>query len=336
MAERRFPQTLIAPGINDERSRAILSAFEAMANAFDFSALLMRRSSEIPDEALPLAIHDFSLSEFVPEDGLPVPVIRKLIDEAWSLHEMQGTDRGVLLGQSMLGIDADVTQWWQENPPAKPHTHVIEANPPQIYEDEPGYGEKTFRAIGHMVDVTKRWSQQSCYRLPLAGALPLRLAGAGLPELADAQTTRIEDRGNLDLRGDIALTGKVELQDYLHRAEVKRGFSLAAAPSLQDHGDDAHLRGPIRLPDLSEDVDPLFKQINAGLVVGRQMAATGQIFSHSRSARLDERAELHSSQTTSLTGVFELNTMVHPGLLSRTSPRLAGLGILQDRRQGSM
>ena len=74
MAKRVFPESLIPPGINDERTRALLGAFEAMAGEFDFTRLLMRNASEIPDEALEIAIHDFSLAEFIAADGLPPPV----------------------------------------------------------------------------------------------------------------------------------------------------------------------------------------------------------------------------------------------------------------------
>ncbi|EFO32512.1 phage tail protein I [Roseibium sp. TrichSKD4] len=163
--DRIFPEKLIPPGINDERTRAILATFEAMANELDFRALLMRNSSEIPDEALPLAIHDFSLGEFIPADGLPPRVIGRLIDRAWELHEAQGTDGGVRLGLELLGCHADIRQWWQQEPPAHHDTHEIDIFFDEVLFEEAALGDPKHRnAADNIVDATKRWSQSTAIR----------------------------------------------------------------------------------------------------------------------------------------------------------------------------
>lgn len=167
MVKRDFPETLIPPGINDERSRAMLGLFKAMAEDFDFAKLLMRNAGEIPDDALPLAVHDFSLEEFFPPDGLPVEATRKLIDRAWDLHEWQGTDRGVTLGLALLGIRPQITHWFEQEPPGHHDTHDIKVYVGQhLYEGAPSIlNDQTQRAALQMIDATKRWSQDTSFAL---------------------------------------------------------------------------------------------------------------------------------------------------------------------------
>jgi phage tail P2-like protein len=159
---RGIPQKAIPPGINDERTRVLVAAFNAMASDFDFSGLLMRTGEEIPDEALCCAVHDFSLTEFIGPDGLPAKLVRKLIDDAWPLHEQQGTDAGVKLGQELLGIGVEIEHWWQKEPQGYHDTHTITLNlgdsdAPVI---EP-LGLEVQQTALKTIEATKRWSQQT-------------------------------------------------------------------------------------------------------------------------------------------------------------------------------
>lgn len=178
MAKRSFPESLIPPGINDERSRSLLKAFEAMANEFDFSRLLMRNSSEIEDEALSLAVHDFSLDEFIGDDGLPAPLVRKLIDRAWELHELQGLDAGVELAQSLFGIRADIRHWWQEEPRGHHDTHTITLSLGDG-DEPPGVplGPEVQKTALRTIDVTKRYSQGSSIIWKAAARGHVRISG---------------------------------------------------------------------------------------------------------------------------------------------------------------
>ncbi|MCT4654349.1 MAG: phage tail protein [Cohaesibacter sp.] len=165
MAKRDFPQTLIPPGINDERSRSFLKLFSAMAEEFDFSSLLMRNSSEMKDDVLELAVHDFSLDEFIGPDGVPPIVARRLIDRAWELHEKQGRDEGVVAGQNVLGSSVAIEHWWQQDPKGPHDTQKV-----TIFFDEPLFedsqlGDEKYRqAALKVIDATKRWSQDTALR----------------------------------------------------------------------------------------------------------------------------------------------------------------------------
>lgn len=157
-----FDRHLIPPGINDERTRAIMDAFSHAASLFDFSKLLMRNSSEIPDNMLELAIHDFSLNEFVPPDGLPVEAARRLIDAAWPLHEKQGTDEGVHLGQSLLGTTVTIEHWWQMEPEGAHDTQKVTVwFDGALLEGGTPVDSQHQSMARQMVHATKRWSQDT-------------------------------------------------------------------------------------------------------------------------------------------------------------------------------
>lgn len=166
MTARRTPDhKLIPPGINDERTRALLGAFMHAASQFDFSKLLMRTGSEIPDDMLELAVHDFSLSEFVGPDGVPAEAARRLIDNAWDLHEQQGTDAGVHLALSMLGCAGDITHWWQTDPEGPHDTHDIAVFFEDVLFTDSALGDEKYRTAGeYVIDTAKRWSQETALR----------------------------------------------------------------------------------------------------------------------------------------------------------------------------
>ncbi|AEV36799.1 hypothetical protein PSE_2289 [Pseudovibrio sp. FO-BEG1] len=210
MTDRRFPHTLISSSINEQRSRAFLDAFEAMAAEFDFSVLMQRDSSEISTEALPLAIHDRSLEKFIGEDGLPEEAVRRLIDQVWELHEEKGTDDGVALGLSLIGIRPHFEHWWQQEPEGPHDTHnlTVYANE-HLFEDEAVLlNEKVQRAALTMVDATKRWSQDTNFELGAEFESTLNLGIAGrsnaytqptgamvLPETGATLSTGVMARG---------------------------------------------------------------------------------------------------------------------------------------------
>ena len=169
--DRSFSHKLIPPGINDERTRALVDAFAHAASEFDFTKLLMRNSAEILDDMLELAIHDYSLSEFIGPDGLPTDIVRGLIDRAWMLHEKQGTDEGVMLGQSLIGYSPVIKHWWQEEPKGLHDTHKMTVYVTrQHFDDEPDLlNAKAQRAALKMNDATKRWSQDTDLHLGVGG-----------------------------------------------------------------------------------------------------------------------------------------------------------------------
>jgi len=197
---------LIPPGIMDARSRAILGLFAHGASLFDFKKMLMRRADEIPDAALPLAIHERSLGEYIPDHGLPAPVVRDLIDNSFDIHARQGTDGGVAFALAFLGATATIEQWWQATPMLGHDTHRITIQPQPLYDDDPGIGPKTYRALKRTVEATKRKSQGTSWRVPLDLTIRPRVAAASAERIRDRRTVNPIVRMDARPASGVALT----------------------------------------------------------------------------------------------------------------------------------
>ena len=194
MMGRRFDDRLIPPGINDARVRYLWGAFDAALTEVELSprTLCMRTSAEMTAEMLPLAVWELSLEEFMPEEGLPERVVRRLIDRAYELHALKGTDEGVKLGLRLLtGLTPDIVHWWQTSPRGHHDTHTI-----TVWVGEAVYGdgiilsEKVQRAALKIIHATKRWSQDTDFRLGAGWSSRAGLASAGAALAVDRRTIK--------------------------------------------------------------------------------------------------------------------------------------------------
>lgn len=164
---RNLNARLIPPSIRDARSKAVLGVFVYGARQFDFRRLLGRASSEMTVEELPLALYERSLDRYVGPDGLPETVVRELIDHAFVVKGLEGTDQGVELALSLLGIRAEIVHWWQMEPKGLHDTHTITIFVNQhLFEDqETILNERTQRAAQTVIEATKRFSQDTTFQL---------------------------------------------------------------------------------------------------------------------------------------------------------------------------
>ena len=201
MMARRFNDTLIPPGINDARVRYLWGAFDTAVADIDMSAatLCMRTSAEMTADMLPLAVWELSLEEFMPPEGLPEHVVRRLIDRAYDLHALKGTDEGVQLGVRLLtGLTPEIVHWWQMTPRGHHDTHTITVWVSEaVFGDGVILSERVQRAARTIIDATKRWSQDTDFRI-----------GAGFPcraALANAAAgLAVDNRGLQGRRPDAA------------------------------------------------------------------------------------------------------------------------------------
>ena len=106
--------------------------------------------------------------------------VRGLIDQAWRLHEEQGTDGGVRLGLSLIGVFPDIVQWWQTEPEGHHDTHEITAYVnDHIFDDEAAVlNAKVQMAVLRMIDATKRWSQDTYFKIGVGLNADIGAAGA--------------------------------------------------------------------------------------------------------------------------------------------------------------
>ncbi|MDR6952690.1 phage tail P2-like protein [Ancylobacter sp. 3268] len=166
MAERVSILKLIPPPLAaDERVRALLGAFEAALDELDAPDLMLLDPADVREEALPYLAYEHSLGEFV-GPGLPTPIIRDMILNAWKLHEPKGYGVGIVGGIAMLGYDAELFQWWQESPKGIRGTHHIEVpiNEP-LWPGAELTGTEEVRAIWRMIHAMQRWSQDHGLRI---------------------------------------------------------------------------------------------------------------------------------------------------------------------------
>ncbi len=96
--------SLIPPGINDARVRHLWRAFCALLEGFDFRRVLMRTSSEMTAEMLPLAVWERSLEEFLFGRAWTPEVVGSLVDSSTELHALKGTLAGIRYCLSIPGI----------------------------------------------------------------------------------------------------------------------------------------------------------------------------------------------------------------------------------------
>ena len=237
--KRGIPLKAIPPGINDDRTRTFVRAFNAMADRLDFTSLLMRTGDETSDEALPLAAHDRSLEEFLPPDGLPPEAARRLIDSAWELHARKGTDGGVILGQSLLGIQPHITQWYEQEPVGHHDTHEIKVYlQEQLYDDGPILDAKTQRASLRMLEATKRYSQDTSFSIglsvdPQTLGLAAATAIAGLLTINGLRDTTIKLDYEFGLVGETTLAGLLTIEGEQDLTIIaKAGLATAGAVSI--------------------------------------------------------------------------------------------------------
>ena len=153
-------QRLIPPGINDERSKAVLGMFAHGAALLDFSKLLMRNAGEMPDEVLPEAIYERSLAEYILPEGYPPATIRKLVDGSFEIHAQQGTEGGITFGLELIGANGRITQWYEEDPVGHHDTFRVDVDlDAPIVNENTADVTKDREAITRMVKSTQRHSQ---------------------------------------------------------------------------------------------------------------------------------------------------------------------------------
>ena len=215
---RRFDDRLIPPGINDARVRYLWGAFDTALADIELSpgTLCMRTSAEMTTEMLPLAVWELSLEEFMPEEGLPEHVVRRLIDRAYELHAWKGTDEGVKLGLKLLtGLQPDIVHWWQKTPRGQHDTHTITAWVGEaVYGDGIILSEKVRRAALKIIEATKRWSQDTDFRLGAGWSSRAGLASAAAALAVDRRT--ITAGRNTDHRDVLAAADAAAAMQVAH------------------------------------------------------------------------------------------------------------------------
>lgn len=154
------PLDLVAPGVNDARSRAFAGALGALLGEFAPSALMIQDAWSAPSALLPAMVIEAGLADFV-SDGMREAHLRALIAAAPAIHAMSGTIAGVRRALEAVGIAMQWTQWWQDEPPGPHDTHrVFLFADDVLISDEGMLSAANQAAARKLIDATKRWSQE--------------------------------------------------------------------------------------------------------------------------------------------------------------------------------
>ncbi|SMX29159.1 Phage tail protein (Tail_P2_I) [Pelagimonas phthalicica] len=124
MSKSLIPLSLVPPGINDERQRALVQTFGEMLAELDLTKLSLVAPMTVDARALPYLVRAFSAQEFV-DPNFPEHVQRRILSEIWRLKSLQGYTAGVRLGLRLLGMQMRITQWHDMQPMGVPNTHEI-------------------------------------------------------------------------------------------------------------------------------------------------------------------------------------------------------------------
>ena len=159
MPDPFVPSHIIPPGINDERSRALVSAFSDELEAVELNRLLVQNALTVDERLLPAMAVARAMTDFI-VPNMRIDLVRQLLHNYRELHENSGYIRGTRLALSLIGVSVDWVQWWQEQPKAAHDTHKIQVWFSSGIFDAGVPADAQHQAFARkLVDVTKRWSQ---------------------------------------------------------------------------------------------------------------------------------------------------------------------------------
>lgn len=159
MSDPYIPSNLIPPGINDERSRALMSAFSEELEAIDNQALLIQDALTVDERLLPEMTVARAMSSFI-MPNMRQELVRQLLDNAHEIHENSGYIHGTRFALDLLGVRIRWTQWHNETPPAYHDTHKVRVFlNSSLIEDVSPLDPENQQAIARLIEVTKRKSQ---------------------------------------------------------------------------------------------------------------------------------------------------------------------------------
>ncbi|WP_170181922.1 phage tail protein I [Phreatobacter stygius] len=187
----RVDRSIVPPSVSDERGRAFGEVLALALEAPDFRVLLTERIDTVDASVLPFLVRELSIEDMV-EPGMTDAVIRRVLKGSFALHARKGYVDSVIAGLGLLGVRVTRwRQWFQETPQAAIGTHVISiAVDDEVFEAEGrAITARLQRAIGRMIDATKRYSQDITIRVSADCDVPLYIGAATVSRIAIRPST---------------------------------------------------------------------------------------------------------------------------------------------------
>lgn len=184
-----------------------------------------------PSDVLPALIAEYSMEEFI-EPGLTEEVVRRILMNRWQLKKYKGYDKGVRLGLALLGMEAEIRHWYQENPPGPANTQNLTIIPTGSLVPSSPYqkGPVELHAATRMVRATKRFSQDIAVRFGFSLNATSHLGAGGFGHLHDIRTPRTEARAQAIRHPRAALIG------HIHSIATIRALQIRQSPMVAIFG----------------------------------------------------------------------------------------------------
>lgn len=169
---------LIPTGINDERARILASQMDG-PGSIDLVPLLVNHFKTSPASALPYLVEQFALKEFTTDD-MPELAVRRLLEKAFLLHRFRGTRFAVEEALSVVGINAEIVEWFEEGGTGEPYTFQVTAYVTENMDEDgqPLLNEKTLARAYRLINASKRHSLAYELRLAVRFDTTLHMAAA--------------------------------------------------------------------------------------------------------------------------------------------------------------
>lgn len=126
-----YAPTLLPPPLRQDLSLRSLETLSARTAALDLSVLVLYDYQHVPAQALRTLAEQLNLLgdagwDFAGFCTAPEARQRALLKEAVALHRLKGTRYALQRALDLMGIQSRLTEWWQTEPPAQPHTFVVD------------------------------------------------------------------------------------------------------------------------------------------------------------------------------------------------------------------
>ena len=181
MREPFIPSTMIPPGANDKRSRALIDAYSQELEQVKLTDLLVNNAMTVDARLLPAMTVARSMSDFVYPNMREIH-LRQLLNDYREIHANSGYIKGTRRALSALGVTVSWTQWFEETPKAHHNTHKVTAfiNENLFAGDASILNSETQSAVLRFINLTKRWSQDIDFTIGLGSNSKVGLANAAI------------------------------------------------------------------------------------------------------------------------------------------------------------
>lgn len=174
MAESWGADTLIPSSIADPRSQALAALTSRLGN-LDPAVAITLLIDHVSASALPHLVRQFDMADWV-TDTMAEVTIRRLLKQAVALKRRMGTRWAVAYALSAAGAIARITEWWEAEPQAEPHTFAVDLLVNEhLRDDALIISPALVKDARRLIDVSKRASQHYTIRLGAALDQPIRL-----------------------------------------------------------------------------------------------------------------------------------------------------------------